>query len=494
MIRHSGAVLTAFLALVLLFAPLPFGGVTPWAAAALRTLCFLALALAAVAVERPGSLRQAAAPAAALVAIALLGLLQAAPLPAGLGAALSPGHSRLRQEAAGLAEGAGAAPRLTLSVTATRSAALGWAAVAAAFLAAAAAGTRRMRRRWLAGTVLAGALFQVFFGARDWFARSKTLWGVELGAGAIRLRGTFVNPNHLALYLEMALPIAFAWSWWAMRRAGKEPLMERRLLLAVPPALAWLTLFAGLAFTGSRAGLLAAMAAVTAQGLLAARTRRRWWVAPLGALVALAGVAVVAAIGLREGLGRLLITSVHDVSLGARLQEYRAALELWSHFPFTGSGLGTFRDGFPLVQPPELRGTWWHPHSDILEVLVTAGLVGAALVLAGLWSLVRGLERAQRADQRSEDQAAGLAALGILVSAGIHAGLDFGLTMPANAVTLAILLGAAVAAVRTGKAPPSADLDRTGSNLALVGVGDLQQVDSRPQRRHHRQHEHGSRR
>lgn len=451
---------------------------TPWAAATLRVLCFLTLAVAAVAVDRPSSLGPAAVPAAVLAAFALLGLLQASPLPEGLAAALSPGHTELAQQASDLVEGHGARARLTLSAAASRSAALGWAAAAAAFLAAAAAGRRREHRRWLAMAVMAGAMFQVFFGARDWFARSNTLWGVELAATAIRLRGTFVNPNHLALYLEMALPLAFAWTWWAARRARGEVAMERRLLLGGPPVLVWLTLFAGLSFSGSRTGLLAAVAAVTAQGVLAARGRRRWFLAPLGALTALAGVAVVAAIGLREGgLGRLLVTSARDVSLGGRFEEYRAALELWARFPFTGSGLGTFRDGFPLVQTPGLVGTWWHPHSDLLEVLVTAGLAGVALLVAGLWFLIRRLERVQRAGGRSEDRAAGLAALGLLVSAGLHACLDFGLTMPGNAVTLAILLGAAAAA----KTHASVDLDRTGSHLAPLGVDDLHHVEPRPE-------------
>ena len=115
------------------------------------------------------------------------------------------------RQAADLAESPPSSPaRLTLAATATRSAALGWAAAAAAFLAAAVVGRKRERRRWLAFAALAGGLFQIFFGAHDWFARSSTLWGVELHATAVRLRGTFVNPNHLALYLEMALPIAFA--------------------------------------------------------------------------------------------------------------------------------------------------------------------------------------------------------------------------------------------------------------------------------------------
>jgi O-antigen ligase len=500
MIRHSARLLAAFLALTVLWAPLPFGSVTPWAAALLAALCGGALLLAAAALERPEALRPAALPAAALASLALLGLLQAAPLPAALVAALSPEHARLERQAAELAAPVAGQPgqpgppaepaRLTLAAAPTRSAALGWAAVAAAFLAAAVAGQRREHRRWLAGALLAGALFQVLFGARDWFARATSLWGVELHASATRLRGTFVNPNHLAVYLEMALPVAFAWSWWAARRARDQQQFERRLLLVAPPGMLWLTLFAGLSFTGSRGGLLAAVVAVAVQGVLAAGLRRSWWLAPLGVVVALGGLAVVAAIGRQEGLGRLLTTSAADGSWGARLLEYRAALGLWPRFPFTGSGLGTFRDAFPLVQPLELQGTWWHPHSDVLEILVTAGLVGTALLAAGLWGVVRRLVAVLRQGSRSEDRAAALAALGVLVSLGIHENLDFGLSMPGNAVTLAALLGAAVL-TRTRQG--SAQLDRAGQDLTAVQAVELEQMEPGGKRRHQPQRRRRSR-
>ncbi len=484
MIRHSGLLLALLLAAVLLWAPLPFGGVTPWAAALLAALAFGALALAAVAVERLRSLRPALLPAAALAAMALLGLLQAAPLPAGLVAALSPEHAALERQAAALGAPAVSAPaRLTLAVSSTRRAALGWAAAAAAFLAAAVAGQRRELRRCLGGALLAGALFQVLFGARDWFARARSLWGVDMPS-AVRLRGTFVNPNHLAVYLEMALPVAFAWSWWALRRARDEPRFERRVTLAAPPAMLWLTLFTGLSFTGSRGGLLAAAAAVSAQGVLVAGVRRRWWLAPLGAVAALAGVAMVAAVGWREGLGRLLATSAADVSWGARLREYGAALDLWRRFPVTGTGLGTFRDAFPLVQPPDLQGTWWHPHGDPLEVLVTAGLAGALLLAAGLWGLAARQAAVLRDGVRSEDRAAALAALGVLVSLAVHEGLDFGLSMPGNAVTLAVLLGAAGAARVRER---SAELGHARQDLAAVEALELQHVEAAPERSRHPQ-------
>jgi O-antigen ligase len=490
MIRHSGLALAIFLALFLLGAPLPFGGVTPWAQALLRGSAFLALALSALALDRLSTLRPALVPAGALAAVALLGLLQTAPLPAGLVAALSPGHASLERQAAELtgdAPGSGHSGRLTLAATATRSAALGWLAAAAAFLAAAVAGRRRELRRWLAFAVLAGGLFQVFFGARDWFARSNTLWGVEL-ATAVRLRGTFVNPNHLALYLEMALPVAFAWGWWAARRAADQPQMERRLLLAAPPVLLWLTLFVGLSFTGSRAGLLAAMAAVTAQGVLVARVRKRWWVAPLGALAALAGLLVVASVGLREGLGRLLSTSAADVSWGARLREYGAVLDLWGRFPVTGSGLGTFRDAFPLAQPAGLYGSFWHPHSDLLEVLATGGLAGTALLVLGGVALVRRLGSVLARGGRSEDRAAALAAFGVLAALALHGLLDFGLTMPANALTLAVLLGSVMTARVARVQEPSAQLDEAGEDLRPVQALDLQDVKPAPEGNRRKKH------
>lgn len=479
MIRHSERLLTGLLAALLVWAPLPFGGVTAWAAASLQVLCFCALALAMVAVDPLAALRPAAAPAAAVAAVALLGVAQAMPLPEGLVRLLSPEHWRLYRQAGELA-GVEAAPRLSLAPSATLGAALGWAAAAACLLAAAVAGRHRTLRRWLAGTVLASGLFQVFFGARNWFARSRTLWGVEIPSDAERLRGTFVNPNHAAFYLGLALPVAFAWGWWAARRARSEPQIERRVLLVAPPCLVWLTLFLGLAFSGSRGGLLAALAAAAVQGALLPGRRRRW-PALAGLAVAALGLAVVAAVGFREGLGRLLSTPGRDMGQGARLAEYAAVLDLWGRFPATGTGLGTFREAFPLVQPAALAGTFWHPHSDLLEVLATGGLAGAALVGAGVWLLARRLAGLLRNGSRSEDRAAALAALGSLTAAGLHAGVDFSLTMPANALTLAALLGAA----STAKAGPSAQQDRAGQD-PLPGRGlDLENVKPLAEERRH---------
>ena len=77
------------------------------------------------------------------------------------------------------------------------------------------------------------------------------------------------------------------------------------------------------------------------------------------------------------------------------------------------------------------------------------GLVGAALVVVGLAVAVSRLVRLLGAGERSEDRAAALAALGALTAVAVHSCFDFGLVMPANSVTLAIVVGAALAAQRT---------------------------------------------
>lgn len=443
-IRHSAWLLTGWVVLLVLWAPLPFGGITPWATALLQGASFVALILAAWSVEHPRDLRPAALPALALALIAVIGLAQSLPWPA-LVARISPGHAEAWRQAAEL-PGLPGRPieHLSFSPAASRAAALTWAAAACALLAGAVAGRRRGRRRWLLAALCLGALFQIFFGAQQWFAHSNTLWGVEIPLSP-RLHGTFVNPNHLALFLEMAMAAVFAWAWWAWRRARMETAVEHKLLLTAPPILIWLTLFIGLAFTGSRGGLLGIVAGVSVQAFTAAAVRRRWRAAILGVGAIAAGVAVVALVGLREGLGRILATSLDDVSWGARVIEYGAVLRLWQRFPVLGAGLGSFRDVFPSVQPPELQGTWWHSHSDLLELLATTGILGVLILIVGLWPIGPRLLRVIAGRGRSENRAAALAVFGALVSVLIHEAVDFGLTMPGNAITLAVLVGAGLA-------------------------------------------------
>jgi len=486
-IRHAPLAAGFGLGLLVALAPLPFGAVEPEAVAALRLAAALLLILAIPVLASPNpasptrhggvsgggrsSLAPVAVPALALLAFTVLGLAQAMPWPPGVAGLLSPGHAAAWSETAEIlaavdeaeggealvdeeaaAEGGGpevpAWPRLSLDPGASRSAAIDAAALAALLVTAALVGrSRRRRRRWLAACLLAGALFQVLYGVRQLLAGSLQVWGEGVLGVADRLRGTYVNPNHVSYLLEIALAATFAWGWWALRKARREPNLERRLLLTLPPLVTWLALLSGLVLTQSRAGLVAVLVATTVQGVLVAVPRRRWKTAPAGLAAMLVGLGIVAAVGAQQGFSRLFGTSLADVSWGARTTVSRLSLELWARFPLSGSGLGSFADAFTALEPADLAGdTWRHAHNGYVELAATGGLLALVAAGIGLVALVRRLQRVLLKGRRSEDRAAALAALGALASVAVHEAFDFGLTLPANAFVLVAVCGAAAGA------------------------------------------------
>ncbi len=443
----------ASLGAFLLLLPLPFGSVQPWTHTVIQVTGFLLLAFAAIAEPHLSNAWPALLPSVCIAGVALVGVFQGSEVPRAIIGILAPEHARVQADAAEVLRASGqpepVPATLSLNPMASRAAALTWFAAAACMLAAAAACAGRKDRRVLAFALVVSGLFQVLVGATNLTLAPTAIWGIRVPNDPLRLRGTFINADHLALYLELVLPVVFAWGWWAVRRTKDDPRVDRQIAMVAPPAIVWLTLFVGLTFTGSRAGLVAAGTGATVQGLLLALRRHRWRLGVVGILAAFVGIGTAAFIGLQQGLGRWLGTSQYELTWGDRLDVYRHAFELWERFPLTGTGLSTFRDAFTLVAPRELSSTWyWHAHNDFLEILVTTGLVGATLAAVAIVTVAVRLAPVFRDGVHSEDRAAALAAFGALAAVAVHSFFDFGLSMPANSVTLAIMLGAAIVAPR----------------------------------------------
>ncbi len=429
------------LLLIACLGPMYFGGVLPPERGALGIGALMALAAVVAGRRTVAELGAGARPALAIALVGAFGIAQSLAWPSGVTSLLAPRIAQLWASSIAFTDRA-AAP-LSLAPEVSRATGVHWLAVAACLAAASVVGRERRLRRLLALGMASVAVFEVVYGSENWFAQRGTIWGVEVGGDPTRLRGTFVNPDHLATYLSMVCAGVFAWLWWSLRRVLRRGAVAHRLLHAILPSLLFLMLFVGLAFTGSRAGLVAMMLALLAQALMLAIHYRRWQsgIAAGGALTL--GLAGIALFGLQRGLGRWLSTSAYEVTWSSRRTVYEASLELWSMFPWTGTGLGTFRQAFPQVQPPDLSLTWLHAHSDVLELLVTTGIVGLALAVFGLVALYRRLWTVFQKGHRSEDRAAGLCAFGALTGALLHSIVDFGLTIPANAFSLAILCGLA---------------------------------------------------
>lgn len=443
MIRQALAPAPLLLAILVALAPLPFGGVLPRDRAVLAAVAFLAFAVSLVAQRERAALVELRVPLLALAGIGVFGLLQALSWPDLLARLLFAEGREIWLETRTITGAAAGGIPLSLAPEASRDAALQWLAAAAACAAAALVGRWRGARRLIAAAFLAVAVFEVVYGADNWFRSSDHIWGTLVPGDPTRLRGTFVNPDHFGFFIALAVAATHAWLWWAFRRLSQRQRLERSLLLLALPAFAFVTFFAGLAFTGSRAAFVAVAVAIVVQAVVLAAHYRRWQAAVSGVVVLALGAGAVALFGLQAGVGRWMETSAFEIGWGARMRVARASLELLARFPWTGTGLGTFGEAFARVQPSDLEGTWSHAHDDVLELLVTTGLVGLPLLVVGAIVLCRRLWTVVDRGRRSEERAAGLAACGALAVALTHSFFDFALTLPANFYLLVVLCGLA---------------------------------------------------
>ena len=204
--------------------------------------------------------------------------------------------------------------------------------------------------------------------------------------------GLFANRNHAALLLAILFPMLAAW----IRAGGGDPARQGLRLwgaLAMAAVLCPLVLV-----TGSRSGLLLALFGLAGAGLILLyggiggsipHARRR---ALSIATVAIGGLLVL-------GFATFYFARAEAIErLFARSTIYDPRLDNWSvsrvllmkYLPF-GSGAGSFVEVYQIIEPgaqisPTYRN---HAHNDILEIGITFGVAGLALVLAGVLAYLR---------------------------------------------------------------------------------------------------------
>ncbi|REJ81856.1 MAG: O-antigen ligase domain-containing protein [Acidobacteria bacterium] len=416
-------------AAILVWAPLPFASVPETFRLALVALFGAFVALAAAC---GGRVFPVVAP------LAWVALLGAAPM---LGARF--GSSWL--------DGVSAAPELSARLAAL------WLGLAA-FAAALAWACRRRRARLVvalgivsaSGVQLTMAVLDRMLGGGD------SIWRVAVAPAGGRLRGTYVNPDHLAFLLLLALPLVAVWAARWMRRSGERG--GNPLVAAVVPLALWSLFLLGVAATGSRAAL--AIAAVV--GALQATVR----LARLGrGGRLLASLLVVAAVGLPLILGplgegsaliRYAESSRYDLRFDQRWTVYRTTFALWLERPLLGHGLGAFREAFDRVQPESLQRDWWHAHSDPLELLADVGLIGTVPLVLVWLALVVGLMRRRLGGAlRGDDGDLAEALACSLLAGAAHCCVDFPLANPANATAYLALCAAAAGLLRAYRVEPA---------------------------------------
>lgn len=203
--------------------------------------------------------------------------------------------------------------------------------------------------------------------------------------------GLFANRNHQAIFLATLFPMLA--TLVTLRSRGEHAMRDGYAALA-----AGLFLIPLLLITGSRAGmLLGALGLGSAPFLLRFQPSRRsstgvsfWY--RISSPRALAIVGVLLAVGLTiltVGMSRAVSVS-RFMEVGAN-EELRfkvwpvIASSIPTYLPL-GSGIGSFAAVFQIMEPDRiLRPTYLnHAHNEVLEVLLTAGIPGAVLLVTAL--------------------------------------------------------------------------------------------------------------
>lgn len=391
---------------------------------------------------------------ALLTAIAAWMLLALVPLPYAIIATLSP-HRALMASAAGTVTGADPFAWTALSVApaATFERLLFVFPAMAVFVAA-----REMplwwtrERAWLAVLpVVVVGLIEALIGIAQFNA------GPFNASGAQSVSGTYVNRNHYAGLLELALPLTLtaAIALWSgsegrgrSRHRHRNPRGERGLAPALQAGsllLAAAILLAGVVTSLSRMGFmttLVSVATVSMGWLLSRRQqgRRQTWLWSIPLVLPLAIVLLIAT----NGMVLRFADSANsgDISADGRMQIWRETLSLISAYPWTGAGLGTFEHALYPFRAALSTSAVDYAHNDYLQIFSELGIVGLLWTMA--LACVIAWRAAHAAFQRGSASWLGMGVLTSLLALALHSLVDFNLYVPANALALAWIAGVAV--------------------------------------------------
>jgi O-antigen ligase len=258
--------------------------------------------------------------------------------------------------------------------------------------------------------------------------------------------GPYLSRSHFAGYLVMAIPLGLGFTAealqelqrsWARRRVGWLALGDPVGSAFVRRGAEAMVLVVGLLAPASRGAFLGFVVSLVTFALL---TRRRLLLAATGFVAALALSWI--------GLDAIFQGFASRGFEGSRLGLWRDAARLLPDFPLLGVGFNAFGMAYRRYQTFWISYFYQAAHNEYLEILLTTGVLGAAIAV---WAVVR-LAPALLARARRSPVDAGVAAS--LLGLASHNLVDFNWQIQANAATFAALLALAVRPLDPGRARP----------------------------------------
>lgn len=306
-------------------------------------------------------------------------------------------------------------------------------------------------RRLVSVTVLVLSAFAIFLGLLQFAQGPESalrFFDVTNPDDAV---GFFANRNHFGAFLYCTAALCLAWIAHLARRANFVALHRGSDIQDMAKLLAALMLLiismAAMAMTRSRAALGLSALGMIGAILVATREAKAGRHSIAGPKLMIAAALFAMAFASQFALVRFLDRFSGEPTTNTRLDFTVRTLELaQTYLPF-GSGFGTFVQVFA---PSERVETIWsdgyvnRAHNDWAEILLEAGVGGAALLGTALWWFLRQVRRLWQMPMEDTDdidrsltQAAALA----ITLIAIHSFVDYPLRTSAMAAMMAMFVG-----------------------------------------------------
>jgi O-Antigen ligase len=264
--------------------------------------------------------------------------------------------------------------------------------------------------------------------------------------------GPFVNRNHFAGWMLMAIPVVIGLicheisrGLCGVRREWRErvlwlasPDASRLLLLTGAAAVMTLSLFLTLSRSGIAAGALATVGVGLFSRLEQSRGRKI-------AAFAIVSTLLVVAIG-RVGAGTIVsrFSKANPRNLDGRTLVWKDAMDVVRRYPAAGTGLNTYSVAMIFYQQYNRPTRYSQAHNDYLQLAAEGGLLLTVPAAIAVIVFVRTVRRRFGQETRASTYWIRRGAAVGLVAVALQELVEFSLQMPGNAFLFAVLCAIAL--------------------------------------------------
>jgi putative inorganic carbon (HCO3(-)) transporter len=436
---------------------LAFGAPYPWAFIPLYAGC--ALVGIAGCLSRQKTSRLDLPLAAALLGLAVAIAVQLVPLHESIIRSLSPETDLfLQRYVVGYATMAGRHP-LSIEPSATLRALVATCAMTMLLLGSARSLRDTDALHFARGTAVLGA-FMALAGIVQkamWNGKIYGFWTPQTAGDSF---GPFVNRNHFAGWMLMALPLVIGYFCSRIGRGmrGIKPGWQNRVIW-FSSADASETILVGFAALLMALALVLTMSRSGAAGLLVALAVSGWFVTRQQSEGAKRATVVVYLVFVAffvvwwAGLDRLAarFADASTVDAASRLGIWADTWRIAERFPLVGTGLNTFGTATIYFQTADLDRHYAQAHNDYLQLISEGGLLVCipAVILAGIF--VWRIRRRFHETSGNTDYWIRMGAVTGILAVALQETVDFSLQMPGNAALFVILLALAAYPPASGR-------------------------------------------